>query len=132
MASPLSLFLIEQDGNILVVRRKADSGPFAGQWTLPGDAFQSSETAPEAARRFARDELAVTILGEELVETLTLESEAGAHQTWVYRVGFDGRLRFRSAGPFEEVGWAAPGRVPAPMAPPMSTLVARLLGSKVG
>ena len=51
--------LLEQDGAVLLGRRKADRPPFAGQWVLPGDEMPDEESAsetlaalrPRAARR---------------------------------------------------------------------------------
>ncbi len=130
MAAPLALFLIEQEGHLLLGRRKDGRVPFAGQWCLPGDALGPGETAPEAVTRFGRDELAITILGTELLETCQLESDAGQHQTWVYRVGFEGRLRYRSIGPFAEIAWATATDLPEPMPPALHPLLNRLLQTK--
>src|SRR5436190_13812176 len=131
MAAPLAFFLIEQVGHVLLVRRKDAATPFAGQWALPGDILRQSETAPEAVIRFARDELAITVLGTELLETCQLESDEGLHQTWVYRVGFEGGLRYRSSGPFAETAWATAPNLPSPMPRALQDLLSRLLQTKV-
>jgi ADP-ribose pyrophosphatase YjhB (NUDIX family) len=131
MAAALALFMVEQDGNVLLVRRKENNTPFAGQWNLPGDALRPSETAPEAVARFALDELAITVHGSQLLETCQLESDEGQHQTWVYRVGFEGSLRYRSTGPFAEAAWAIASNLPQPMAGSIQTLLSRVLPSRV-
>ena len=35
MANVLSMALIERNGRLLAVRKKDESGPFAGRWLLP-------------------------------------------------------------------------------------------------
>ena len=131
MAAPVALFMVERDGNVLLVRRKDYEKPFAGQWMLPGDVLRPSETAPEAVTRLGREELAIAVLGTELLETCQLEGDDGEHQTWVYRVGFEGNLRYRSAGPFAEATWATTANLPAPMPRALRDLLNRLLPTKV-
>jgi 8-oxo-dGTP diphosphatase len=55
--------VIEQDGRILVCRRRADQ-PHPCKWEFPGGKVEPGETAPEALRR-------------ELLEELAIHAEAG-------------------------------------------------------
>jgi len=123
--------MVEQDGHVLVVRWKEAELAFPSQWSLPGDALRASETAPEAVTRFAAAELGISVMGTDLIETGQLEGEGGQHQMWVYRVGFEGKLRYRSSGPFSEVAWATASNLPKPMAASMQALLGRLLQTKV-
>jgi ADP-ribose pyrophosphatase YjhB (NUDIX family) len=99
--------LLEQDGGVLVARRKGDAPPFAGQWTLPGDVMAMDESASETIARCGREQLDVTVRSEDFVATLDLEDDGG-YAVNVFRVGFLGKPRFRESGPYDEVRWALP------------------------
>jgi ADP-ribose pyrophosphatase YjhB (NUDIX family) len=122
----MAWFLIEQEGAVLVVRRKDDALAFAGQWTLPGDFLRDGESSQQAALRFARDELGVLILGQEFRETLLVTGLDESYKIDLYRVGFEGQLRYGSAGPFAEVAWATIASAPEPMPTWLRALLQRL------
>jgi ADP-ribose pyrophosphatase YjhB (NUDIX family) len=117
-----AFFLVEQVGAVLVLRRN-DLPLLANQWLLPGDALQLGETAEAACSRFARDELGIDLLGLESLADVTLE--AGESAT-VFRVGFEGRLRYSSSGPIEDVAWASANTIPSPMPAEIRSLLERL------
>ena len=98
--------LIESDNKVLIARRKEDEPPFAGDWTLPGDVLSKGEAPSYLIARYGRDELDVQIMGDEPFETLRLSDGPDEYAISVYRVGFEGRPRFRESGPFQEMGWA--------------------------
>ena len=107
MAEPRILvwLLIEQEDAILLGRRKADTAPFAGRWVLPGDEMGEDESASETTERFAREQLDLRVRGEEFVETLYLSDGGKDFAVNVFRVGYEGRPRFRESGPYQEVRW---------------------------
>ncbi len=100
--------LIENHGAVLLVQRKDDMPPFAGEWALPGEAPAEGESASEALARIAAEDFGVELEGDELVETLKVPSGGVDHEIGIYRVGFEGNPRFRESGPYAEVGWAEP------------------------
>jgi SAM-dependent methyltransferase/ADP-ribose pyrophosphatase YjhB (NUDIX family) len=106
MSQSILVWLLFEDGDeVLLARRARDGGPFAGQWTLPGDAVPEEESAEETLRRFARESLGVDVQGEEFEETLYLSDGGQNFVTNVFRVtAFTGELRFRR-GAFEEARW---------------------------
>ena len=123
MAAPTyAKFLVEQDGAILVLKRR-DLPAFAAQWLLPGDAVRAGETAELACQRFARDELGIELLGLEPLEDVALDAGKSAA---VFRIGFEGRLRYSSSGPIEAVAWASAGTIPSPMPAELRGLLERL------
>ena len=130
-SKPLTLawFLIEQEGAVLVVHQKDDGSIFAGQWTLPGDFARRGESAVDAISRFAREELGVVILGEEFLATVPILDSGDIYEARVYRVGYEGQLRYGSSGPFSEVAWATDTLLPSPIPSSLSALLRRLLAS---
>jgi ADP-ribose pyrophosphatase YjhB (NUDIX family) len=114
-AQALLWLLVEQDGAVLLCRRKADQPPFAGQWTLPGDEQGADESAATTIARFAHEQLDLWLMGSEPVETLQLRDGDADCSGAVFRVGFEGKPRFRESGPYAEVGWARPDDLPSPM-----------------
>jgi ADP-ribose pyrophosphatase YjhB (NUDIX family) len=101
-------FLFEQDGAFLLAQRKDDKPPFAGRWALPGGEAQLGDTPKDVAHRVGNSELGVNVMGTAPYDTITVE-DGGVEQTIdVYRVGFEGELKFRESGPYVEVGWATP------------------------
>jgi ADP-ribose pyrophosphatase YjhB (NUDIX family) len=101
--------LLEQNDGVLVVRRKQDQPPFAGQWTLPGDELPRGDSASDVIARFGPEQLDVQIMGDEPFETLHISDGLSEYAVSVHRVGFEGRPRFRESGPYAEVGWAPRG-----------------------
>ena len=114
-AKTLVWLLVEQDGAVLLCRRKADQPPFAGHWTLPGEAKGADESAATTIARFAHEQLDLWLMGSEPVETLRLRDGEADYTVEVLRVGFEGKPRFRESGPYDEVGWARPDDLPSPM-----------------
>jgi SAM-dependent methyltransferase/ADP-ribose pyrophosphatase YjhB (NUDIX family) len=108
MAEILSMVLFRRQYQMLVVQRKEDRPPFAGQWVLPDTVVGSDESAEEALERHAYHELGVEVQESEFAETLYLEEEAGG-QRYVanifHVVRFEGDLRFRAAGDYQDARW---------------------------
>jgi SAM-dependent methyltransferase/ADP-ribose pyrophosphatase YjhB (NUDIX family) len=114
MPEILSLALFEQGDRMLVTRRKSDRAPFAGQWVLPGDVMGEHESAEEALSRHCFRELSVEVADAEFAETLYLEDEA-TQQRYVANIfrapRYDGEMRFRAAGDYEDARWLAAGEL---------------------
>ena len=123
MPQILSLAMFERGGSTLVTKRKAERPPFAGQWLLPGGVVGEDESAEEALEEHISTELGVHVLEQAFAETLYLE-DAETHQRFVaniFRVlRFEGELRFRAAGDYEDARWLkrdelASANLPAPL-----------------
>ena len=97
--------LIEQEGAALLGRRKPDSPPAAGLWTLPGDTMPEDESASETIARFAREQLDITVRSETFFDTLALSEDGTDYDVNIFRVTYIGRPRFRESGPYDDVRW---------------------------
>jgi ADP-ribose pyrophosphatase YjhB (NUDIX family) len=106
MSWVLVWFIVQQDGAILLGHRKAESPPFAGKWTLPGDVMLDEEMPAETIERFAREQLDLAIKGNELRGVVQMTDPLNDYAVNVFDVGFEGHARFREGGPFEEMCWA--------------------------
>ena len=102
--------LMENEGSVLLAQRKQESEVFAGRWTLPGEVRAEGESDSETVARVA-DDFGIQLQGEEFVERLYVSAGGRQHQINVYRIGYEGRPRFRESGPYTEVGWAEPGEL---------------------
>ncbi len=107
MAEILSLALFERGNRLLAARRKDDRPPFRGQWLLPAANVPADDSAEAALERHAFHELGVQIADPSFVETLYLEDADGRRYVAnVFRVPrFEGDLRFRAAGDYQDVRW---------------------------
>lgn len=100
--SILAWLLFEAGGAVLLGKRRLP--PFAGLWTLPGEIMPDHESAEETVARFARENLGVRVTEEEFEETLYITEGGDNFVTNVFRIlGFEGQLKFRTSGPFEEM-----------------------------
>jgi NUDIX domain len=117
--------LLEQDGAVLLARRKSDHPPFAGQWVLPGDTMPDAESATETAERAGHDQLDVQVTGDEFVDTLYLQDAGIDYAANIFRVNYEGRPRFRESGPYIDVRWVLPPSLVAwqGMAKPLIDLI---------
>jgi SAM-dependent methyltransferase/ADP-ribose pyrophosphatase YjhB (NUDIX family) len=121
MPEVLSLALFERGGQTLLARRKAGRPPFAGQWMLPASQVTAEQSAEEALENHAYRELGVEVASEEFVETLYLADAKNGERfvANVFRVGqFDGQLRFRTAGEYEDARWVAKSDIASADVPP--------------
>jgi ADP-ribose pyrophosphatase YjhB (NUDIX family) len=109
--SEMVWMLIENDGAVLLAQRRPESEVFAGRWTLPGEVPAEGESDSAVLARVAADEFGIQVQGEEFVERLYVSTGGRQHQVNVYRIGYEGKPRFREAGPYTEVGWAEPGEL---------------------
>ena len=98
--------LIEDNGSVLVAKRKDDEPPFAGGWTLPGDVLPRGKSPDDLIAEFGKDQLDVQVMGSEPFQTLHLTDGVATYAVAVHRVGYEGPPRFRESGPYAEVGWA--------------------------
>ncbi len=110
MPDILSLALFERGSRVLVAQRKGDHSPFAGQWLLPASAVPADDSAEAALERHTFHELAVQIADPSFAETLYLEDADGRRYVAnIFRVPrFEGELRFRAGGDYQDVRWLAP------------------------
>jgi ADP-ribose pyrophosphatase YjhB (NUDIX family) len=104
-ARVLVWLLLEQEDAVLLALRKPDRPPLAGRWQLPGDLMPTDESADETLARCAREQLDLRLEGNQFVDTLYLAENAQELAVNVFRVGYEGRPRFRASGPFAEVRW---------------------------
>ena len=117
--------LFENDGAVLVCRRRSDESPFAGYWTLPGDVMRLDESASETVKRFGRNELNVEIGAEEFVDTFYLQEGNDDFAVTVFKpASFSGDLRYRESGPYEEARWALPIELPSPIHAALAEMLA--------
>ncbi len=65
--------LVEEDGRIVLVRRKAD--PRAGYWGLPAGYVEADESAEEAAIRETREEVGLQVELDELLDVYSYGGE---------------------------------------------------------
>jgi ADP-ribose pyrophosphatase YjhB (NUDIX family) len=121
--------LVESDGAMLLVQRKRP--PFRDVWVLPGDSVAEGETPSQTLSRVADEHLDVSLQAQELVDTLQVVDNGVPYSASVYRIGYEGRPRYREAGPYSEVGWAEPGELDEldiRLPEPLRELLARLGG----
>jgi len=119
--------LFENEGAVLLCRRKPDESPFPGYWTLPGDVMHIEESASETVQRFAKNELDVQITAEEFIDTFYLQEGGDSYAVTVFKpASFTGHLRYRDSGPYAEARWALPAELPAPI----HTALAEMLAGK--
>ena len=114
MPELLSLALFERDGKLLATRRKENRPPFAGRWFLPAAVVGERDSAEEAIEDHAFKDLGVEIETPEFVETLYLEDDATRERyvANVFRISnYEGELRFRAAGDYDDARWLSPGEV---------------------
>ena len=115
--------LLEEDGNVMLARRKPGSGAFAGLWALPGDAMLTWESASETVTRIAQDLIDITVNSERFVDTLYAKDKGIEYAVNVFSVSYTGRPRFRESGPFEQAGWAPIAELPSPAVEGLSKLL---------
>jgi ADP-ribose pyrophosphatase YjhB (NUDIX family) len=116
--------LFEEQGAVLLAHRKSERRPLAGDWTLPGDEMEPEESASETVRRFAKDQLGVLARAEEFVDTFYLEEGATRYAVTVFRPSYDGTLRYRESGPYNELRWCSLDDLPSPVPQALSELLA--------
>ena len=114
--------MVENAGTVLLVRRKDDEPPFAGQWVLPGDEMPEYESAAETLSRVGKEELGVDVSMDSFFDTIELAEGDDSYAVNIFRVAVEGRPRYREDGPYEEAAWAEPAalptsglRIPAPL-----------------
>jgi hypothetical protein len=100
--------VIENDGNVLLARRKPDRPPFASSWTMPGDDMRADESASETMERVLKDQLDVSLVGDAFEATLELSDGGVEYTANLFRVRLGGHARYRESGPYAEVAWADP------------------------
>ena len=98
--------LIEDNGSILVAKRKDDDEPFAGGWVLPGDVLPRGQAPSSFIALYGKDQLDIQVMGDEPFQTLHITDGDAEYAIAVHRVGYEGRPRFRESGPYTEVGFA--------------------------
>jgi SAM-dependent methyltransferase/ADP-ribose pyrophosphatase YjhB (NUDIX family) len=121
MPTVLTSALLMKGDRVLLAQRRGARPPFAGQWVLPFGLPREMEAAEECLERVAASELGVTAQVYGFAETLYL-SESGAGGEFVTNVfrldRWEGSLRYRAGGDYEEVRWVDAGelsRLPMPL-----------------
>jgi SAM-dependent methyltransferase/ADP-ribose pyrophosphatase YjhB (NUDIX family) len=127
--------LLMQDEQVLMGKRHTYSPPFAGRWVLPGLPLREQETAEDCLARIVTAELGSESLDSDFRDTLYQEDRAtGArYVSNVFEVlRWEGKLRFRARGDFEEVRWvSADEMADLPMPEQLRRwLLERLLGAE--
>jgi ADP-ribose pyrophosphatase YjhB (NUDIX family) len=118
--------LIQVEDALLVLRRKADRPPFAGRWVLPGDVMRVDESALETIQRVGGEELDLSIMDFEFVETLELRDGKVDYAVNVFRVtNYEGRPRYRESGPYADAQWLLAGETPDLLARGLEALLAK-------
>jgi ADP-ribose pyrophosphatase YjhB (NUDIX family) len=115
--------LMELDGGVLLARRKPDSRPLAGQWTLPGDIMRSDESSAETIWRVGREMLDIQVIHETFVDTLYIKDNGLDYAINVFSLAFEGQPRYRESGPFAEVRWCLPAELPKPLPEGLAVLL---------
>jgi SAM-dependent methyltransferase len=127
--------LLTADRQVLLAQRRAGSPPFGGRWTLPVTILRPNETAEECLERLVTAELGVKAVEYEFADTLYLDDPAGGGR-YVGNVflvlRWEGKLRFRTRGEFQDVRWMPLEELPGlPMPEPMRRwLQSRLAGEE--
>ena len=124
--------MVENAGAVLLVRRKDDEPPFAGQWVLPGDEMPEFESAAETLARVGKEELGVEVSMDSFVDTIELSEANNSYAVNVFRVAVEGRPRYRESGPYEEAAWAMPDELPGAGLTMPSRLLEMLLAHQEG
>jgi ubiquinone/menaquinone biosynthesis C-methylase UbiE/ADP-ribose pyrophosphatase YjhB (NUDIX family) len=121
MPEILSLALFERGSRVLVAHRKSDRAPFAGQWLLPAGPVANDDSAEEALERHTFGDLNVQIATPTFVETLYLEDSDGRRYVAnIFRVTrYEGDLRFRTAGDYQDVRFLEPDELAQLSMPPL-------------
>jgi ADP-ribose pyrophosphatase YjhB (NUDIX family) len=116
--------LFEEEGAVLLGRRKPDEEPFAGYWTLPGDEMRPEESASETVQRFAQDELGIQVTAEEFIDTFYLKEGNDTFAVTVFKpVSMEGKLRYRESGPYTEARWSTANDLPMPIPEPLAEMI---------
>ena len=109
-------FITDAAGRLLLVKRLR--APEAGHWGLPGGKVDFGETIAQTCAREIREELGVEIaVGALLCVVDQIDPAAGTH--WVapvFRAAIvAGAPSNREPGALSDIGWFAPGAMPAPL-----------------
>jgi 8-oxo-dGTP diphosphatase len=96
-------------GRVVLVRRAAP--PLQGEWSLPGGVVELGETLRAAAEREAREETALMVTANEVLEVFDriIPGKDGRTQYHYVLVDFLCRVRggeLRAGGDAAEVAWA--------------------------
>jgi len=115
--------LMEQDGGVLLARRKAESRPLAGQWVLPGDRMTEEESSSETIWRVGREMLDIQVIHDTFVDTLYIKDNTVEWAVNVFSIAFEGAPRYRQSGPYAEVRWVSPNDLPRPINDSLAVLL---------
>ena len=115
--------LMEQDGGVLLARRKTESRPLGGQWVLPGERMTEQESSSETIWRVGREILDVQVIHDTFVDTLYIKEGAAEYAVNVFSIAFEGTPRYRESGPYAEVRWVSPNALPRPINDSLAVLL---------
>ena len=107
---PAAGCLIEQGGNVLLIRRK--SPPHAGEWSLPVGFLQFGETAEQAATREVAEETGFRVEPTSLIGTYSdIIDEQRSHLVLIFRGRIIGGSPL-AGDDAEEIGWFSENYLP--------------------
>ena len=115
--------LMEQDGGVLLARRKMEARPLGGQWVLPGDRLTEEESSSETIWRVGREMLDIQVIHDSFVDTLYIKERGVEYAINVFSIAFEGTPRFRQSGPYAEVRWVSPNDLPRPINDSLAVLL---------
>jgi ADP-ribose pyrophosphatase YjhB (NUDIX family) len=110
--------LIHHQGHILLARRAVD--PARGKWALPGGFMDAGEMPEEALHRELMEEVALSIVIEELMGIYPMTGHGpvsrGIVLAYLARPAQAGRPAVQARDDVSEAGWYAPDRLPGELA----------------
>lgn len=115
----VGVFILNKNGELLLMRRGTQARTEQGSWALPGGKVDKNETAEEAAIRETKEEVNLPIAIERELTSYdcTLENE---HIRWITKIFF---ARIASETPTimepekcDGLGWFALDNLPSPIA----------------
>lgn len=110
---------------VLFIRRGSKHGDHGGEWAFPGGHIEEHETAEEAARREAHEELGVYLAHR--LDMWTRRRRDGVDFT-TYKVEVPGPFRPRLNSEHTDFAWRPAAQPPAPLHPGCRVALDKLVG----
>lgn len=91
-SKPVVSILVHKDNEILMLQRSNE--PFKNYWVLPGGFVKSQETAEEAIRREAKEEIGTDVEAEQIIGTYLIENDPrGLHLDIIFSGQTKGEIK---------------------------------------